>query len=228
MSHFNPDYPTASMGFGIHTCQPQGVNNEMFYYNGGAINPFGNQPMGSSRRDMGYYPNQMGYGYQTQPAPVVPVEQKVMPFSSYPSGTPTQTAPAFNSLAESRRDVNPVATNNANPINPWAQQQVATPQCVPTPPVFSNPCMVTQYGFVGNGCAALYTGQSNFGFDKKSGCWDNMYTTPRPPMMPNVNWNAANVNPMGVYQQPAYPVAQYPETNVSWLEIAERNWGMGR
>lgn len=221
---FNPDYPTTNTGgFLMHTYQQPQQNNDMFYYNGaGVVNPFATNM--DSRRNM-----YTGYGNMpTMTAQTTPVvsEQQVMPFSTYPAGSGV-TAPqtmnvGFNALAESRRNCLPVA-NNTNPWATTAQQPVQTPMCNPM-------YMTPQYGYGPmQTCNALY-GETINGFDKKSGAWDNMYTNPRAVAMPNIDWNAMQHNQM-MQQQfqyqgiPQYPVAAYPQTNMTWKEIAERNWG---
>jgi hypothetical protein len=102
---------------------------------------------------------------------------------------------------------------------------------------WSNPYMNPQGMNYGNAyypsefsTSALYAG-NQFGFDRKSGCWDNIYTTNRPVIAPVVDWNNSNnLNPTGYqsqYQQnlnPVYPI-QTPKPNMTWAEIAEKNWG---
>ena len=240
MSNFNPDYPTISNGgFLQHTYHNDQSMNDMFYYNGGAICPFGSQSLADSRRNtnmgFGVYPMQNpmmpNFG---QPTQTTPVETQVMPFSTYPPSTPGgTTAPGFNSLVESRRNNfgAPVVQNN-----PWAvqatPQQNQMPQFQPNPVMtnpfsnpFSNPYLNPQMmGYtVEASSSALYGDASQFGFDRKAGCWDNMYTNPRMMPAPYVDWNTTHqsLNPVG--QMPGYQMA-YPKTNRSWVEIAEQNW----
>ena len=217
---FNPDYPTSTGNFLQHTYQPVQNMNESFYYSGGGINPFANQmgAMSDSRRMMSGNPSTpMGQTAQNG-------QQQLMPFSSYPPATP-QVTNGFNALVESRRNTN-VATPQQTNTNPWATNPMAG---APIQPVQQNPVypqmMMPQSNFnmhlVPTNCNALYSNQAAVGFDRKAGCWDNAYTNPNPAVFtPTIDWRSAQPT----YQNPMYPMAQYPQTNASWLEMAEKNW----
>lgn len=236
MNNYNPDYPTASGGgFLQHTYQqPNPAMNDMFYYNGGAICPFGSQSLADSRRN-----NVPGFnGFQNPMTPnfgqptVTPTETPVMPFSTYPPSTPTT---GFNSLVDTRR--NNFGVPQAQGANPWATAQPQTQMSMPvqTTPQFNNPMMSNPFsnpylnpqmmGYtVEASSAALYGDPSQFGFDKKAGCWDNMYTNTRPIAAPYIDWNMTqqqSLNPVG---QMGYGQMAFPKTNRSWVEIAEQNW----
>lgn len=240
---FNPDYPTNLGSFLQHTYRPMENANESFYWAGGAVNPFGNQYNNmDSRRNMGVVGCFPTMGMNNNPPQVANSEANVMPFSTYPPSTPTAnnnfgTTPAFNSLLDSRRNA-PMPTNTNAAVNPWATNQAQQPQITPQmnqstsfSNPWSNPYMNPQ-GMCGYNayCSdpstmALYEGLP-FGYDKKAVCWENQYTVPRQVQSPVVNWNT-NLNPMGQQQsvpQPMYPT-QMPKTNMTWAEIAERNWG---
>lgn len=182
----------------------------------------------------------MNNGYNTQMQQPV-VEQPIMPFSTYPSGMPNQQQqlqPAFNSLVDSRRNATAV-NNNANTTNPWAttNQQPMQPAQGYQMNQAQQPMQYNNQMYYSNmqpACSSLY-GNSINNFNKKDAYWDNQYTNPQYLMTPNVNWNAStNLNPMGnmntqqqQYQQPQQMygnMAQYPKTNMSWVEIVEKNW----
>lgn len=233
MSNFyNPDYPTASMNmFGgftqnnMYRTQP----NETFFY-GGPTNPFGDQSLVDSRRNIQMYGQQPGnvpmYGMNANQSCINP-----------------STTPAFNALVESRRNnVGGAINNNNATTNPWAQQQASINPQIPNNinPVannyqnnaFMSPYMNTQYsnmccgGFdYVNPCGniSMYA-NPNLTFDKKSNYWDNVYTRPRSIVPPVVNWNAAT-NPQS-QQSMYYSMPQYPVTHKTWQEITEENWSM--
>lgn len=235
---YNPDYPTNTGSFLQHTYRQPEMVNETFYYAGGGTvtqNPFNPMTDSDSRRNIGMYG-----GYNPQMSYQQPAVQntnnqqtQVMPFSSYPSGVPNNGTPAFNAMAESRRNT-AVAVNNNGNVNPWSNVQQPTAPTAPTvfpqqnanmysnpyanPYAYNNPCCDYQ-------TAALYGGSFN-SFDKKNGCWDNMYTEPRPIPQPYIDWNhAMNAQHVQSYQ-PQYPqVSQYPQTNLNWVDIAKQNWG---
>jgi hypothetical protein len=241
---YNPDYPVANSGsFMDHTYLQPEQNMNMFWYSGAPQMPFGGQP--------GYYPdsrrNEGAQNYPNQPQSQVPLpsmlqQPPVLPFSSYPVNNQpamnvpaTNVQPGFNSLVESRRfDNQPASTG----INPWATQTAvpATPTPQPfTPPVTPQPQIPNpwtyqpQYNsYMDPNCAALYC-QHNFSFDKTN-AWDNVYTRPRPVEPPTINWNQ-----QGYQNQPSYvQTTTYPafncnanRTQVSWMDIADQNWGKG-
>lgn len=253
---YNPDAPTTVGSFLQHTYQQPNQNsmNNSYYYNGG--NPFDmyGQQQSDSRRNMmtnnvmnnmNQYGgmNNNGYGMQMQ-TQQQNFEQPVMPFSSYPSGVPTtqqNDVPAFNSLVDSRRNATAV-NNNAATTNPWStanqqQQNFQMNQNMMNPQqsmLYNNSQMMygQSYDYMQQpmSCSSLY-GNSINAFNKKDAYWDNQYTNPQFMMTPNVNWNATtNLNPMGnmgYQQQQQYPtMPQYPKTNMSWAEIAERNFNL--
>lgn len=243
-NYYNPDYPTNVGNFVQHTYESNGnPYDQTFYYGGGSINPFGDNQMSpippDSRRNMfgNTNPQQFNDGY-VQPNRMGIPEQQVQPFSSYPSGTPSNNPGnvPFNSLIESRRNLSqppamPVQQNQqVNPVfnNPWAVQPVGTVN-----PNFTNPYGDQNnygYPYVEMGTSSLYGRDPNrFTFDRKQGCWDNMYTTPRAPIAPDINWNnnnaPTNLNPMGQVQQAPYQnIVQYPKTNESWIDMANKIW----
>ena len=251
---YNPDAPTTIGSFLQHTYQQPNQNsmNNSYYYNGG--NPFDmyGQQQSDSRRNMmtnngvnnmnnnmNFGMTNNGYGMQMQ-TQQQNFEQPVMPFSSYPSGVPTSQQngmPAFNSLVDSRRNATAV-NNNAATTNPWstANQQQQNFQMNPQQPMMQNNQMMYgqnyDYSQQPMSCSSLY-GSSINAFNKKDAYWDNQYTNPQFMMTPTVDWNAAtNLNPMGnnmgyQQQQQQYPtMPQYPKTNMSWAEIAERNFNL--
>lgn len=242
---YNPDYPTGEGSFLQHTFrQPENTNDSFYYAGNGSVygypqNPFNTTAPADSRRNMGmngYAPNTTPFQNPTMNMGTPTGQQQqtpVMPFSSYPSGMPNG-APAFNAMAESRR--NPaVAVNNTGNVNPWANQnqqmnpQISATPAFPqqTPNPFANPTMNPYYNaypsYPDCRTSALYGGQFN-GFDKKNGCWDNMYTDPRTIPQPHIDWNSCvNSQYQQSYQQ--YPQApQYPKTDMTWVEMFKQNW----
>jgi hypothetical protein len=247
---YNPDYPvSAGAGFIQHTYQPQQTNQTTYFYGGNTCtNPFemyGGQP-DSRRNQYGAFPTPTNPTYP-QPVQQATQEQAVMPYSSYPSNVPTNNAApqmGFNALVESRRNAAAV-TNQQNAANPWNNTNAATASTSPYPyQTMSTPTMAptmmpqqspygmmpqNPYGYgygVEQASYDLYVNNNPLGFDKKNGCWENCYTQPRTIPVPNIQWNQpVNLNPMGTQPNPAYPISSYPKTNMSWKEIAERNWG---
>ena len=77
-------------------------------------------------------------------------------------------------------------------------------------------------------CAALYNPNLNFTFEKGASAWDNPYAAPAPIMQPIINWNAPNM-PQPSVMPPSCPAYQqvynFPQTNLNWNDIAEKNWG---
>lgn len=245
------NYSTSEDSFLQHTFrQPENTNDAFYYAGNGSVygypqNPFNTTtaPM-DSRRNMGmngYVPNATVPFQNPTMNMGTPTEQPqnpVMPFSSYPSGTPNGCTPAFNAMAESRR--NPaVAVNNAGNVNPWANQnqqmnpQIPTTPTFPqqTPNPFANP-YANPYAYNAPVCpdystSALYNGGIN-GFDKKNDCWSNMYTDPRTIPQPHIDWNSCvNQQYPQPYQQ--YPQApQYPKTDMTWVEMFNQNWANNR
>lgn len=230
---YNPDYPVNVGSFVQHTYGSNGNQyDQTFYYGGGSINPFDNNAMSQippdSRRNMGspYLNPQNNNGYSQIPQSGIPAPQA----SAFTTNPNNGGSMPFNSLIESRRNIPnqqqvAVQPQSVNPVfnNPWDTQSVGTVN-----PNFSNPYVQPDFGYgypaVEMSSSALYGNPNQFGFDRKQGCWDNMYTTPRAPEMPNVEWNNGyNLNPIN--QQPQYQnVVQYPKTNESWAEIATKNW----
>lgn len=235
-NYFNPDYPTNVGYFTQHTYENTNPSEQSYYYNGGAVNPFAqssqfNQQTAQpdSRRNVGLPNNTqtVNNGYpQNNTQQAVP-ETQIQPFSSYPSGTPNNGngQVPFNSLIDSRRNVglpnNTQQVTQNNVQNPWIAQPAGSTTTYP----YNYNIPVNSYGYPGVEIAtsALYDDPNKFGFDRKQGCWENMYTTPRVPTAPDINWNAQsqqNLNPIG-YQQ---NIVQYPRTNESWADIAKNIW----
>lgn len=227
---YNPDYPVANSGsFLDHSyLQVQNMPSNSFYYPGlGLGNTFSQSTYyPDSRRNDGLQQNpgmpMMGIP-QTTP---VQAQNPVMPFSSYPSSTPNQQ-PGFNSLVESRRFDNQPASVGSNPwANPQPQQPQFAAPVTPQPQVQSPwAYKPQQYSYMDPNCSALYS-TPNFGFDKNGGAWDNVCTTPRPIDAPWIQWSQPQ---QPTYQTPVYPAFNYnyPQTNMSWNDIAEKNWSKG-
>lgn len=220
--NYNPDYPVANGGsFLNHSyLQPQAQNNS-FWYAGANVNPQ-QAYYPDSRRNIGspYTTNPMMPNMSNMPTQT---QTPVMPFSSYPQNT---TQPAFNSLVESRRnDTQP----NSVGSNPWASQPA---QPTFTPPVTPQPAQMpspwTYQSAYDPNCAALYNPNLNFTFEKGASAWDNPYAAPAPIMQPIINWNAPNM-PQPSVMPPSCPAYQqvynFPQTNLNWNDIAEKNWG---
>lgn len=244
---YNPDAPVSvGAGFIQHTYQPQQTNQTYYYGGNNTVNPFEMYGGPDSRRNQyGMFSTPTNPTYP-QPAQQVNQEQAVMPYSSYPSNVPTNNAApmGFNALVESRRNAAAV-TNQQNAVNPWNNTNATastspsypyptmpTPTMTPTMIPQQNPYgMMPQnpygYGYgVEQSAYDLYVNNNPLGFDKKSGCWENCYTQPRTIPVPNIQWNQpVNLNPAGTQPNPVYPISSYPKTNMSWKEIAERNWG---
>jgi hypothetical protein len=240
MSNFyNPDYPVSNPGgFIQHTYRPDQSTNNMFWYGGvGAFNA-STIPADSRRNDgmamyaMPQFPQSMPTMMPSTNMPITPTTNPVgngMPFSSYPNNQ-QNAQPAFNSLVESRRfaptpqvDVssNPWATQN-QPVQPQFPVSQPTPQCVNVP----NPWMYAgNINYNDPNCTALYS-NTNFGFDKGTGAWDNSCVPQKTIIPPAINWGQP-VQPQ--YQQPTFASMSfnYPQTQTSWKDTADRNWGSG-
>lgn len=218
---YNPDYPTlsGSASFLSHTFQnPNGGVNNSFYYPGANMSAF-NQPTyyPDSRRNDGV-PAAANFNTQPQALPQTPV----MPFSSYPTTSPQPQTPGFNSLVESRRFDQPTSVGS----NPWAQPQPQpqfTAPITPQPQTPSPWSYQTQQSPYDPNCAALYS-NPNFGYDRSSSAWDGIYAAPRPIEPPVINWQQPQVNMYPSQQQPTYPAFNTLKTNMSWRDIAEKNW----
>ena len=244
---YNPDYPSTGGNFLQYTYQPQHqqAQQNLYYYGGVApVNPFSPQNIpADSRRNLGMgvtpMPNATP-GYQPTPtwgAPTNPsannvvTEEQVVPFASYPPTRPMENInnvpgmPAFNALVDSRRNMG--ATNTVA-TSPWATPQATNPVQPPVSPYDSYASMYNGYGYpnVPPNADALFDSRSQFGFNKENGCWDNPYTSNRTIPMPAVDWKTLPENQVAQapnpYGHPTYPVAQ---VDMSWKEIAEKNWG---
>jgi hypothetical protein len=243
MSNFyNPDYPVSNPGgFTQHIYQQNTVPNNMFWYGGAGSFNMGTIPADSRRND-GMMFNQPQFPTMSTPTTVPqfgnpspmmsapttnPSGNNGMPFSSYPATQPTQQ-PAFNSLVESRRFAPTPQTDVSN--NPWAvQNQPVQPQFptmtfpqttmnVPNPWMYSSPI-----NYNDPNCTALYS-NTQFGFDRGNGSWDNGCFPQRTIVPPNINWGTTQTPQ---YQYPTYTSFGQAPTQVSWKDAADKNWGSG-
>lgn len=225
MSEFyNPDYPVANTGgFAQHTYQPDTMASNQFFYPGTSFNPGMYPP--DSRRNDGPLMNPM-YPNTNAPAMQYMPTGNGMPFSSYPP-TPNTTpqAPSFNSLVDSRRFQS--APNDPG-VNPWAQNQASqpvqyqsVPQNTPSPWMYQQ----TMMSYSDPNCSALYSNPT-FGFDRSNGSWDNSYSQPTI-VPPTINWGAPQQVVPQFNQPVQYQTFNYPQTQMSWKDIADKNWGSG-
>lgn len=213
--YVNPDYPTQGGSFVNNTyTAPSNFGSDSFYYNGGGINPFGNQPMDSRRNVF----SPMGYPIPQQQPQSYVSEQNLMPYSSYPPQSPQQAMNQcgygngqinYSSFVDSRRN-NPAAamgqtqfpTGQSTPqtTNPWSTTQQPTQPVMNNNPYVTNP-YANQYNYVIEpSVAALYANPIN-GFEKKTNYWENQYTMPQYIQQPNINWNTSNQMSMNPYNQ---------------------------
>ena len=219
----DPDYPVPSIGFVQHQCQPQQqlYQQQQYYYNGQQVMP-------------AYQPQQSTWG-----APAMADSRRydaVPGMAPAPQMMPAQQQFGFNQLAEqTRRNMGFIPNQQPAqqaPVSPWAQQaQQPAPQQVAyaMQPVQQQPTYVQPY----DRYAAL--AMTHPTFDKSQGVW-NTQTPASVQPIPNVNWGAAQQQPMQypsmqpnavvvpavmMYpQQAAQPIQQ------NWEQIAQQNFAM--